>query len=115
MLDQNREICTNRWLAAGEADAIEPEAFDAHARYASEFFIGKEIVSGHPVETFGGHAVSATKIATIGNRDPKVAVNAAKAVNERGAFGGHGCRLRAKKPDPHGGAGFEGGAVWKFG
>jgi hypothetical protein len=42
-------------------------------------------------------------------------MNATKAVNKGGVLGGHSCRLRAKKPDPHGGARFEGGAVWKFG
>ena len=115
MLNENRQVCTNGWLAAGEADAIEPEAFDAHARYASKFFVSKEILASHPVETFSGHAIGATKIATISDRDPKVAMNASKAVNKGGVLGGHSCRLRAKEPDPHGGARFKGGAVWEFG
>ena len=115
MLNENRQVCTNGWLATGESDAIKPEAFDAHARHAREFFVGKEIFASHPVETFGRHAISAAKIATISDRDPKVAMNATKAVNKGGVLGGHSCRLRAKKPDPHGGARFEGGAVWKFG
>jgi len=56
-----------------------------HARNAGEFFVGKEIVARHPVESLGGHAIGATEIATIGHRDTQIAMNATKSINK-----GHG-------------------------
>ena len=84
LLDQHGEVGPDRRLAAGEADAVEAEALDAHLRDPGQLLVGEQLVAGEPRHPLRRHAVRAAEVAAVGDRDAQVAVDPAEAVDEVG-------------------------------
>ena len=62
-------------LAPGEADRVEPEPLHAHAGDALDLLEGEQVLAGLPDHALGRHAVTASKIAPVGQRYAQVTGN----------------------------------------
>ncbi len=80
--DERGDVGPNRRLAAGEADAVEPEALDADAGEPLDLLEREDLAARHPLHPFFRHAVRAAEVAAVGDRDPQVAHDAAERIDQ---------------------------------
>lgn len=96
-VDQHRQVGPQGWLAAGEPQAGEPEALDAHPGHPLQLLEAEQVLPGQPPHPLLGHAVGAAEVAPVGHRDAQVADGAPVGVDQRlvhpaQARAGHGQR-----------------------
>ncbi len=87
LLDELRQVAAHQRLAAGQPDLVDPH----RARRAGEAGDLLEAQQARPRQEFDrlGHAVDAADIAAVGDADPQVIVDPAKAVDQAVGIG-HG-------------------------
>ena len=79
-------------LAAGEPHLPDAEPLHADRDQPHDLVVGQRLLGGQPVEALGRHAVVASQVAPVGQRDPQVRGHAAEAVRQ-------GCRHDHKSTD----------------
>jgi hypothetical protein len=60
-------VRTHRWLATGEANAIDKKMLNTNASKPFDFFEGEHIAPVEPHHALRRHAVGTTKVAAVGD------------------------------------------------
>ena len=76
------EVGAHCWLAAGEPNGVEAAPLDGELSEALDLLVGEQLRAPHKGQTVGRHAVNATQIAAIGDRDPQVSYLPTEPVQE---------------------------------
>ena len=69
-------------LAAGKAHLADAQLADAYADQPDGFLIAQGLLCGHPLQTFGRHAIGATQVAAIREGDAQVTGLASIAIQQ---------------------------------
>ena len=79
--DERLEPSAHQRFAAGDPHPRHPEPM-RHPGDAGKLLVGEDLAAGEKRHSFLGHAVHAAQVATIGDRDPQVAVDPPEPVDQ---------------------------------
>ena len=84
------QIGAHQRLATGKADLLNAQLSNRNIGKARDLLGGEQILLGKPLQTIRRHAINATKITFIGQRDTQIRRHATPTVQERTAV----CNIR---------------------
>tara|TARA_B100001123_G_C15194087_1_gene980627 strand:- start:766 stop:1071 length:306 start_codon:yes stop_codon:yes gene_type:complete len=79
--DKFGEVCSDEWLSTGQTNTVETEVLDADSGESFDFFEGKDFFPWKPLHSFCWHAVLASEITAIRDRNAEIANGATERVD----------------------------------
>jgi hypothetical protein len=89
LTDKTNDVLSDRRLSARKPD-LRDAALDEERSEPDNFIVGQYMRLGRETDALLGHAVEATEIAALRERDSQVVVSPCKGVDESGREGAHG-------------------------
>ena len=81
--DDVDQTTSYEWLTPGEPHLAHPEPLGGDTHQADDLVVTEDVVVRQPFEPFGWHAIAASEVASVGQRDTKIRGETPESVEER--------------------------------